>query len=94
MSDSDDPLLVAAGEPHYRDRMELIKKRGIERLGLTTSWAWHDDPRHLLFSLSRYKFVAKLFTGCERVLEIGCADGFSTRIVAQQVSLGRRRFRS
>ena len=50
-----------------------------------TSWAWHDDPRHLLFTLSRYKFVAKILAGRERVLEVGCADGFPTRLIAQTV---------
>jgi 2-polyprenyl-3-methyl-5-hydroxy-6-metoxy-1,4-benzoquinol methylase len=47
--------------------------------------AWHDDPRHLLFLLARYKFVAKMLTGRQRVLEIGCADAFGTRLVQQEV---------
>jgi 2-polyprenyl-3-methyl-5-hydroxy-6-metoxy-1,4-benzoquinol methylase len=35
--------------------------------------------------MSRYKFVAKMLTGYDRVVEIGCADAFPTRIVAQAV---------
>ncbi|HEX4411535.1 MAG TPA: class I SAM-dependent methyltransferase [Xanthobacteraceae bacterium] len=50
-----------------------------------TGWAWYDDPRHLLFTLSRYKFVAKMLSGSERVLEVGCSDAFATRLVAQEV---------
>jgi cyclopropane fatty-acyl-phospholipid synthase-like methyltransferase len=73
------------GEGHYDKRMEIIRKRGIERLGISTAWAWHDDPRHVLFTLSRYKFVAKMLAGRERVLEVGCGDGFATRLVAQAV---------
>jgi len=73
------------GEPQYRRGIDTVRKRGIERLGLVASWAWHDDPRHLLFTMSRYKFVAKMLAGSDRVLEVGCADGFPTRIVAQEV---------
>jgi 2-polyprenyl-3-methyl-5-hydroxy-6-metoxy-1,4-benzoquinol methylase len=35
--------------------------------------------------MARYKFVAKMLTGYERVLEVGCADGFPSRLVAQAV---------
>lgn len=59
---------------------------GFERLGLMTSESWRRDPKHLVFTLSRYKFVAQMLAGCERVLEIGCGDAFGTRIVRQQVS--------
>jgi len=35
--------------------------------------------------LGRYEFVAKLLGGKARVLEIGCADAFGTRVVQQEV---------
>ena len=35
--------------------------------------------------LSRYKFVAKMLDGYERVLEVGCGDGFGARIVRPAV---------
>jgi 2-polyprenyl-3-methyl-5-hydroxy-6-metoxy-1,4-benzoquinol methylase len=73
------------GERQYRSRVNLIKEKGREELGLATSWAWHDDPRHLLFTFARYKFVAKMLSGSKRVLEVGCGDGFPTRLVAQAV---------
>jgi len=76
---------IGAGEPHYRKLMDALLKQGVERLGLMTGWAWHDDPRHLLFTLSRYKFVAKMMAGRNCVLEVGCSDGFATRLVAQTV---------
>ena len=49
------------------------------------SAVWHEDPKRLVFTLSRYKFVAKMLTGKNRVAEIGCGDGFGTRIVKQEV---------
>jgi 2-polyprenyl-3-methyl-5-hydroxy-6-metoxy-1,4-benzoquinol methylase len=76
---------MGSGEPHYRKLMDKLLERGVERLGLMTGWAWHDDPRHLLFTLSRYKFVAKMMAGRNSVLEVGCSDGFATRLVAQTV---------
>ena len=63
----------------------LKKKIGFERLGLMTSQLWHDDPKGLLFSLSRYKFVSKILSDSQNVLEIGCGDGFQSRIVQQCV---------
>jgi hypothetical protein len=65
--------------------IELTTEVGIERLGMMTSQAWYDDPRSLLFSLSRYKFVAKTLRGKKNVLEIGCGDAFHSRLVQQEV---------
>jgi 2-polyprenyl-3-methyl-5-hydroxy-6-metoxy-1,4-benzoquinol methylase len=72
------------GEPQYRAAIELMKKRP-ERMGLMSGWSWHDDPKRLVFYLSRYKFVAKMLEGAGHVLEVGCGDGFGTRIVVQAV---------
>ena len=60
-----------------------VKKKGLQALGLMSSYDWITDPKHLLFVLSRYKFVAKMFRNMRNVLEIGCADAFGTRIVSQ-----------
>ena len=54
-------------------------------LGLMSNQCWHDDPRRFLFSMSRYKFVSKMFTGRKHVLEVGSGDGFMSRIVRQTV---------
>ncbi|MBA2687097.1 MAG: class I SAM-dependent methyltransferase [Gemmatimonadaceae bacterium] len=72
-------------EPQYQVLVEYAKERGLESLGLMTSQAWFDDPKRLAFTLSRYKFVAKMLNGSRNVLEIGCADAFGTRIVLQHV---------
>lgn len=72
-------------ESQYQFLLELEQKEGLERLGLMSSQVWRDDPRRLLFVLSRYKFVSKMFSGMDRVLEVGCADGFGARVVRQEV---------
>ncbi|HVT73253.1 MAG TPA: glycosyltransferase [Lacunisphaera sp.] len=72
-------------EPQYQPSLDLVKDGGPASLGLMTNQAWHDDPRHLVFTLSRYKFVAKMLADRGHVLEVGCGDAFGTRIVAQTV---------
>lgn len=56
-----------------------------ERMGLMTSYRWANDPKTVLFQLARYKFCAKMLEGYDRVLEVGCGDGFGSRLVAQTV---------
>ncbi|PWU09364.1 MAG: SAM-dependent methyltransferase [Verrucomicrobia bacterium] len=72
-------------EPQYQRDLEIAHTRGLATLGLMTNQAWYDDPKHLLFTAARYKFVAKMLSGMKRVLEVGCADAFFTRIVVQEV---------
>ena len=47
--------------------------------------SWNQDPKRTLFTLARYKFVARMLAGRKHVLEVGCADAFGTRIVQQAV---------
>jgi len=54
-------------------------------LGPYTTQAYYDDPVCLSFITSRYKFCAKMLSGLDTVLEIGCGDGFGGAIVAQRV---------
>ena len=72
-------------EPQYQRCLDLARESGLETLGLMTNQVWRDDPRRLAFVLARYKFVAKMLEGRARVAEVGCADAFGTRIVAQAV---------
>lgn len=74
----------ATKEPQYDLCVEYAKERGLEQLGLMTSQAWYDDPKRLTFTLARYKFAARMLSGCKDVLEVGCADAFGTRIVLQE----------
>lgn len=72
-------------EKQYQVMVDYQESRGLETLGLMTSQAWFDDPKRLAFTLARYKFTAKMLSGSNNVLEVGCADAFATRIVAQEV---------
>lgn len=54
-------------------------------LGPWTSYSLLHDPKHMSFSLARYKFCAKMLEGKKSVLEAGCGDGFGIPIVAQVV---------
>jgi len=72
-------------EPQYQSCLEIKDQRGLTPLGLMSNQVWRDDPRRLVFLLSRYKFVSKMLTGKRRVLEVGCADAFGTRLVQQEV---------
>jgi 2-polyprenyl-3-methyl-5-hydroxy-6-metoxy-1,4-benzoquinol methylase len=73
-------------EPQYQFEVELARQHGLARFGIMSNQTWRDDPRRLLFVLSRYKFVAKMLSGKRRVLEVGCADAFGTRLVMQEVA--------
>ena len=76
-------------EPQTREKQYqfLLERQeaGLANFGLMSSQVWQDDPRRLAFLLSRYKFVSKMLSGRDNVLEIGCADAFGSRIVKQEV---------
>lgn len=61
----------------FRDSFEL---------GTRTAFSIFDDPIHISFVLSRYKFCSRMLTGIGDVLEIGCGDAVGTPIVAQFVT--------
>jgi 2-polyprenyl-3-methyl-5-hydroxy-6-metoxy-1,4-benzoquinol methylase len=44
-----------------------------------------NDPRHLLFSMSRYKFAARMLPYGKKisVLELGCNEGLGTQLLCQ-----------
>lgn len=56
-----------------------------ESLGMMSNQVWQDDPKRMVFMLARYKFVAKMFSGKNKVAELGCGDAFGSRIVKQEV---------
>lgn len=72
-------------EPQYHILSESQEEVGLVTLGPMASYTWHHDPKRLLFVLSRYKFAARMLEGCRSVIEIGCGDGFASRIVRQHV---------
>ena len=76
---------MSTKEEQYNDLLDLVDEHGFQTFGLMANESWINDPKRTLFTLSRYKFVAKILAGYNHVLEIGCADAFGTRIVQQHV---------
>jgi SAM-dependent methyltransferase len=79
------PESTRTREPQYQRTIEIAAEKGLTTLGLMTNQVWEDDPRHLVFTLARYKFVSKMLSGRKHALEVGCADAFCTRVVLQEV---------
>jgi 2-polyprenyl-3-methyl-5-hydroxy-6-metoxy-1,4-benzoquinol methylase len=75
---------INTNDKEFRINQKIIESPEI-KLGARTQHAYLEDPKHLLFNLSRYKFVSKMFSGYGKVLEIGCGDAFGTALVAQTV---------
>lgn len=72
-------------EPQNQSQIDDFKQLGPATFGPWTSHIWRQDPRHMCFLLSRYKFVAKMLRGKDAVLEVGCGDAVGTPIVLQAV---------
>jgi len=72
-------------ERQFQIMIDYRREHGLETLGLMTNQAWLDDPKRLIFTLSRYKFVSKMLAGKTNVLEVGCGDAFFTRLVVAEV---------
>lgn len=72
-------------ERQNQSQIDDYRQRGPVTFGPWTSHIWRNDPRHLVFLMSRYKFVAKMMAGRDAVLEVGCGDAAGTPIVLQTV---------
>lgn len=72
-------------EKQYDGHVELKLRQGLTKLGVEKNANWHTDPKRLVFVLSRYKFAAKMLSGKNHVLEIGCGDAFPIRLLLQEV---------
>lgn len=79
------PMPEGLQQPHNQILFDEYKEHGPVQLGPYSSYTWRHDPRHLLFTLARYKFCAKLLQGCESVLEIGCGDAVGSPMLLQAV---------
>lgn len=76
---------MASLRPANEDHINSYNQSGPVKLGVLTSHYWRVDPKRLAFVLARYKFIAKMLSGCGDVLEVGCGDGFGAEIVLQEV---------
>jgi len=72
-------------EPQYDEDFESYIRLGSVKLGPMVSGTWRNDPKRLGIKLSRYKAVAKILKDQERVLEVGCGDGWASKLVCNEV---------
>ena len=72
-------------EPQYSILYDVEKRHGRSTFGIMANESWNNDPKRTLFTLARYKFVARMLEGKNNALEIGCADAFGTRLLQQTV---------
>ena len=72
-------------QTHNQILFDEYEEFGPVSLGPYSSYTWRHDPKHILFTLARYKFCAKMLAGKKKVLEIGCGDGIGASILLQAV---------
>lgn len=72
-------------EKQYEDHLIDYQSLGPINLGPVVSDTWRNDPKRLGIKLSRYKTVSKLLSGKKKVLEIGCGDGWASKLVCREV---------
>ena len=63
-------------------QIKNYKKSGGYTLGPWMTHIINTDPKHLSFTLARYKFVSKMLKEKNVIAEIGCGDAFGSMIVA------------
>lgn len=73
-------------ESQYQIHFNDYSTKGPVTLGPMLSDTWRNDPKRLGIKLSRYKVVSKLISGKQSVLEIGCGDGWASKLVCREVS--------
>jgi len=66
---------------YFVDKVEV----GNEVLGVMSTRKWRSDPKLLGVTLSRYKFVSKMFVDFDSVLEVGAGDCWYSKLVLQAV---------
>jgi hypothetical protein len=72
-------------EKQYSKYFENRDLNGNEVLGSMATNRWRSDSKLLGVTLSRYKFVSKMFVNLDSVLEIGAADAWYSRVVFNEV---------
>lgn len=72
-------------EKQYQIHFDDFATKGPVELGPMLSDTWRNDPKRLGIKLSRYKVVSKLLSGKKSVLEVGCGDGWASKLVCREV---------
>lgn len=66
----------------------VTQKEESIKLGPHTSYQWNNSRRHLLFTITRYKFAMKIMGNIyekdeKEILDLGCSDGFGTYFISE-----------
>jgi len=70
----------------FAETSALLDQQQTQQLGAMHAASFAEDPKHLLFMLARYHFVARMLQGKGLVLEVGCGDGTGARLVVLAVN--------
>lgn len=69
----------------YNELIEKFESGKSAKMGYMSSYVYFNDPVRVAITAARYKFVSKMFSGLDSVLELGCGDAFYSSIVAKNV---------
>ena len=75
-------LHLPTREKQYNELFEVNRVT----MGLMSGHSYLNDPKRLTFTFARYKFVSKMLSGFNKVVEVGCADAFATPLISEQVN--------
>lgn len=70
-------------EKELWDKYGSMQKSEEFYLGRHYSYQMKNTPRHILFTLSRYKFAAKMIGFNKQILELGCSEGIGTPYLSE-----------
>lgn len=73
-------------QEHNQILIDQYQEKGPVALGPYSSYTWRHDPKHVFFTLSRYKFCAKILQGKRSIFEVGCGDALGSALLLQSVS--------
>ncbi|BAZ91312.1 cyclopropane-fatty-acyl-phospholipid synthase family protein [Raphidiopsis curvata NIES-932] len=76
---------MSTKEEQYQFMVNLLQEKGPIFMTCRASTMWRQDPKLLGFTLARHKFVAKMLSGYNTVLEVGCGDAFASRLLHPEV---------
>lgn len=75
--------MVSVDERELWAKYEALQKDIPFSFGPYYSYQFRNTPRHVLFTLSRYKFAAKMVGVDKNVLELGCNEGLGSYYLSE-----------